>query len=51
MTDKIKLINHISLFHNYFSWEKKFLMEPDNLQEQKAKKDECSQDEDNAMDE
>lgn len=32
MTDKIKLINNISLLHNYFSWEKKLLMKPNNLQ-------------------
>ena len=35
MTDKVKLIYHISLLHNYFSREKKLLVKPDDLQEQK----------------
>ena len=34
MTDKIQLIYHISLFHYHFTWEKKLLMESNNLQEQ-----------------
>jgi hypothetical protein len=42
MTDKIKLIYHVPLFHNYFSWEKELLVKPNDLQEQKKRKDENS---------
>lgn len=37
MTDKVKLIYHISLLQHHFSREKKFLMESYNLQDKKNK--------------
>lgn len=33
MTDKVKLIYNVSLFHYHFTWEKKLLMDLNNLQD------------------